>query len=190
MTEWQWNLPKNNRFTHTQALAAFEEKFIPEPMSGCFLWLGSINRNRGIANPARAAGWYNGKHRPASRIAWILYKGDIPEGLHVLHRCDNALCVNPDHLYLGDHAKNMKDMMDRRRHYIYTDRAAQMAILDAARPRSAVGKRGEEQYAHKLTWVQVREIRASTESSRVLGNRYGVSNTNIKNIRNNKAWKE
>jgi hypothetical protein len=49
------------------------------------------------------------------RAAWILKKGPIPKGLSVCHTCDNGLCVNVEHLYLGTHAQNMRDMAERGR---------------------------------------------------------------------------
>jgi hypothetical protein len=47
------------------------------------------------------------------RVAWVFTNGSIPKGMMVLHKCDNRKCVNPDHLYLGTHCDNMKDVVDR-----------------------------------------------------------------------------
>jgi hypothetical protein len=55
--------------------------------------------------------WIRGKAVPAHRAAWMLARGPIPDGLWILHHCDNPPCVNPKHLFLGTQADNHKDMM-------------------------------------------------------------------------------
>lgn len=69
----------------------FELQFIPEPMTGCFLWTGSVNGS-GYGQ------FWLGKRRDAHRVAYELYKGPVPDGLELDHLCRVRCCVNPDHL--------------------------------------------------------------------------------------------
>jgi hypothetical protein len=57
----------------------------------------------------------DGSMERTHRVAYRLMVGDIPEGMHVLHRCDVRNCVRPDHLWIGDNAANMKDRNDKGR---------------------------------------------------------------------------
>lgn len=56
-----------------------------------------------------------GKMRIAHRVAWELSKGDIPEGLCILHKCDNRRCCNPLHLFLGTYLDNNRDRARKNR---------------------------------------------------------------------------
>ena len=93
----------------------FDEKYMPEPNSGCWLWIAVT---RGV--PAYGAIKVNGKTVKAHRVSWELANGPIPEGegyhgICVLHRCDNPLCVNPDHLFLGSNRDNQIDCSNKGR---------------------------------------------------------------------------
>jgi hypothetical protein len=82
---------------------------------GCWEWRGRppVARNYPIFSFDTPAGR---KHMSVPRFAYQLTRGSIPEGLNVLHHCDNRLCVRPDHLYAGTQAQNVRDMVARGRH--------------------------------------------------------------------------
>jgi hypothetical protein len=76
----------------------------------CLLWRYN-DQNKKIYGSFYFRGVSMGVHR----ASYILHKGEIPEGMDVLHSCDNPRCINPDHLHLGDHRKNMDEMVERHR---------------------------------------------------------------------------
>jgi len=98
----------------------------PEPTSGCWLWTGVVN------------GWRYGRlganrrERQAHRLSFRAFVGDIPSGLNVLHRCDTPECVNPDHLFLGTLADNVRDCIAKGRHKAPSGEAQPNAKLTAA----------------------------------------------------------
>ena len=78
-------------------------------MNNCIEWRGYTNKaGYGVKT-------WNRKHKLLHRVAWEWANGPILEGAHVLHRCDNPPCVNPNHLFLGTQADNMKDMIAKGR---------------------------------------------------------------------------
>lgn len=58
---------------------------------------------------------HDGVMEYAHRYSFIAHGGEIPDGLYVLHSCDNRRCVNPDHLHAGTHAENLREMVERHR---------------------------------------------------------------------------
>ena len=79
---------------------------------GCWEWAASRNAcGYGTVNVRMG----EQAVRLAHRLAWVLVNGPIPDGLHVLHRCDNPPCCNPAHLFLGTHADNMRDAAEKGR---------------------------------------------------------------------------
>lgn len=118
-------------------------------------------------------GGRSGSNRLAHRVSWTLYRGEIPDGLCVLHKCDTPPCVNPEHLFIGTLQDNNADMAAKGRWSINGPR----------------GLKGESHPQAKLTVQSVREIRASTETSTILARRYGVSLTTLCNAREGKTWR-
>ena len=104
-----------------------------------------------------------GKQHLAYRVMWETHYGPIHKGLHILHRCNNHRCVNVDHLYMGNHSDNMRD----------TVRAGNHAT-------------------QKLTWKDAGTIRdeymPSVNTCKQLATKYGVSETEIRDIIANKVF--
>ncbi len=84
-------------------------KVSPEPNSGCWLWTG------GVASNGYGMFWLDGKVDTAPRQSYRLFCGEIVDDLHIMHKCDVRLCVNPDHLSLGTNADNTFDKQKKGR---------------------------------------------------------------------------
>jgi HNH endonuclease len=139
----------------------FEEKVMPEPNTGCWLWTGSLN-NKGYGRIM-----VNHANKLASRVSYELYRGPIGN-LIVMHRCDNTVCVNPDHLLLGTMSDNSKDMVAKGR-------------------QKSCHHLGIKPYC-KLTLDQVNEIRASNEKRSALARKFNVQVGTIRKIKLYLSW--
>src|SRR3954463_14241612 len=89
----------------------FENLSIPEPNSGCLLWMGSCDR-KGYAQLRIS----KKQLKYAAHVALELAGRPLSKGLFALHRCDNPYCVNADHLFAGTQKDNIADMMSKGRH--------------------------------------------------------------------------
>ncbi len=82
------------------AMERFEESYIPEPNSGCWLWLRALSvfSRAGKGSPGYGLFWFNGKQERAHRVAWKLFRGELSDEITIDHKCRVRCCVNPDHL--------------------------------------------------------------------------------------------
>lgn len=86
------------------------DRFVPKfniVESGCHEWNAALHRD------GYGKFYFRGKDVASHRASYILNVGEVPEGLMVLHKCDNRKCVNPNHLYIGTAKQNVKDMHER-----------------------------------------------------------------------------
>lgn len=92
---------------------------IPEPNSGCWLWLGAVTGPSKAPYPAikiRCDGVP--KMKKAHRVVYEHLREKIPDGALLCHRCDNTYCVNPDHMFIGSHSDNNNDMLKKGRSFL------------------------------------------------------------------------
>lgn len=125
-------------FTHERGEGRFTadwwaDRTMPEPNTGCHIWLGSI------CALGYGRVWKDGKAGVLiHRIAYEQFVGPVAPELKVCHRCDCPSCVNPDHLFVGTHDDNMQDMWRKGRARPQgktpCDRKAQILALLALNP--------------------------------------------------------
>lgn len=172
---WVKNEPKrfiNNHHFRNLPRQSLEERFwtkvaITANPDKCWEWQAYLDTH-GYGHIG--IGGRKGKEVAAHRVAWELTHGEIPNGLWVLHKCDNRSCCNPNHLFLGTPLDNSQDMVAKGR-----------------------GMRGEGHYNHKLTAEQVQYIRtkyaSGAISQRELADEMGIYQSAVSRIVNKQEWK-
>jgi hypothetical protein len=158
----------------------FHEKCEINSLFDCWIWIGATDlKGYGKiyigerASPAMAA----------HRVSWELHCGPIPEGLNVLHRCDNPPCVNPSHLFLGTIADNNADM-DAKGRRVSKPRFG-------PRPPEQI-LRGDRHPMAKLTAVQVFQIRerlTAGQQGKIIAIDFGISADTVSRIKIGRTWK-
>lgn len=132
---------------------------------GCWTWIG-VKTPGGYGRLK-----HQGKQIAAHRVSWMIHNGPVPDGMFVLHRCDNRPCVRPEHLFLGTKADNNIDMLDKGRHD---------------------PNRGESNGQSKLTSALVLALRADRGTGlytqQQLAIKYGVRQSAVNNIIHRKRW--
>lgn len=140
----------------------FYDFALPEPNSGCWLWIGALyGSGYGVFNTS------DDRTMHAHRYSWMLHRGEIPDGLIVCHKCDVRCCVNPEHLFVGTHSDNANDMHAKGRNNT---------------------PRGEQHVRSKLSEQDVRNIRVDIRALSTIGNDYGVDKQYIWKIKHGWHW--
>lgn len=153
--------------------AWIEARSIPEPNTGCWLWLGSMCGHYGNAP-------IGGRNIGAHRVSYVVHHGPIPSGLVVMHRCDQPTCVNPQHLTVGTTADNNRDRSLKGR----TNRR------DSTPPERR--PRGVRHWKARLTDSDVLAIRqrlADGEERMAVAREYGIGWSTIDHIAKGRTWR-
>lgn len=156
----------------------------------CWEWMGGAN--------ARGYGQLKveGRMRLAHRVAWDLASGPIPQGIDVLHHCDNPPCVRVSHLFLGTQRDNARDMVAKGRGLTPEQQAA------ITRPRGddhwsrrhpELVRRGEHHHKAKMNAAKVRELRALSAGGatlRQVAEQFGIGTSNASYIVRRETWRD
>jgi hypothetical protein len=166
LTEDEWIEFANRLIAYRTPVSRLSVFWANVDKSGdCWLW------TKGCYWSGYGSFAWKGRSRPTHRIAWEITHGPIPDGLHVLHRCDVRRCVNPAHLFLGTESDNHRDKVRKGRQ-------------GAAR--------GEKSRNAKLTDEIVREMRtryAAGEHQTDLGRCFGVNSSVVSRAVRGETWR-
>lgn len=146
---------------------------IPEPNTGCWLWLGSTKGKGRLAGYGAICTSSNSKRRDmlAHRFSFEAFNYKIPDGCWILHQCDNPACVNPEHLLVGNNKTNVLDKVAKGRQ-----------------------SKGNTHGRSTTTWDVVRKIRSEyvkkVVTAPMLAKKYGIGVSAVELILANRTWKE
>lgn len=174
-------------------LAAWFWQKVTRPENECWPWAGATH-NKGYGNIG-----IDGRTTTTHRLAYSLAIGPIPDGMHVLHRCDNPPCCNPEHLFLGTNRDNHADKIakgrqasgDRSGSRLHPDRVPR-GEAHPFRRRPEIVPRGEAHPHARLTETDVLTIRAAVEGGArrdETARRYGVSTQTVADAVARRTWR-
>lgn len=152
----------------------FDASYIPEPMSGCWLWIGAEQGSYGYGRIK-----VDGNVIPAHKYSYQRFVGQVPDGMLVCHRCDNPACVNPYHLFIGTNQDNSDDKVRKNR---------QAKGVKLAKAQYENRPRGERNGNSKLSYEQVNNILSIDMPQRKLAKMFGVSQALISKIKRKEMW--
>lgn len=136
---------------------------MPVPECGCWIWLSSTNKRYGQLNLRKSI-------VSAHRLSWQVFRGEIPEGMHVLHRCDVRECINPDHLYLGSDLENARDRV------AHGTQNVPPRMLGSNHPMALIDE------------VTAIEIKNAVGTHTAISKRFGVSRSTVGHIKTGRQW--
>ena len=170
-----------------------QRKIEPVTESGCWIWTGAANRY--------GHSCLKGKAKTAHRLVYELLIGEIPEGMELMHSCDIGVCVNPNHLSVGTHNDNMKDMVKKGRsksgrygdeHWTRKDRNRAISIAKT-NIRNA-HKSGFKNNNAKVTEEMILQVRNTKNKNpdmplAEIGSKFGIGRETARKIIRGITWK-
>jgi hypothetical protein len=143
----------------------------------CWIWRGRIDKD-GYGSTSLGKSGFR-----AHRLSWIIARGGVPDCRLVLHFCDRPGCVNPDHLWIGTQADNVRDRVEKGR--------SAKGDNHGRRTHPERNAKGTKVHGSKLNEQSVREIRglfASGRSKNSIAKQFGVAHFSIRSIISRKTW--
>lgn len=155
---WIDHTPKEQRSIAPRFSRDFWDSVLKSHEHGCWTWTGPKIKRTGHGTWGKVL---------AHRHSWALANGPIPDGMWVLHHCDNPPCVNPRHLYLGTVIENVRDAIARGRFYVPPRKThcAQGHALEGDNLRIVNTKQGERRVCRTCDNTRSRELQRKRRGS-------------------------